>query len=248
MKVIRPWDNKKLIVIEGSDGCGKQTQSQMLVDALNQSMGSNFAQLIDFPDYESKTGQLVTAMLSGEFGKDAKSLNPYFTSPMYSLDRFRKMREIEESEDFRWDTHVYVCNRYTISNLIHQGARICDCDELITYWQWLYDFEFNKLELPKPTKTFYLYLPPSIIMDNIKKRHEETGKMVDINETQDYIEMVDENYRSIKGMVDWVKIACSNYSNMEDTMIPKEDIHRFIINILKAEDTDLYAWLFNYNP
>ena len=85
-------------------------------------------------------------------------------------------------------------------------------------------------------------------MNNIKKRHEETGKMVDINETQDYIEMVDEHYRSIKGMVDWVKIACSNYSNMVDTMIPKEDIHRFIINILKAEDTDLYAWLFNYNP
>ena len=76
MRVKRPWDDKKLIVIEGSDGSGKQTQSQMLVDALNQSMGSNFAQLIDFPDYESKTGQLVTAMLSGEFGKDAKSLNP----------------------------------------------------------------------------------------------------------------------------------------------------------------------------
>ena len=87
-----------------------------------------------------------------------------------------------------------------------------------------------------------------MIMYNIKKRHEETDKMIDINETQEYIEMVDRHYQSIKGMIDWVKVNCANYSSMEDAMIPKEDIHRIIINALKAEDADLYAWLFNYNP
>ena len=95
----------KLIVIEGSDGSGKTVQSALLHSYL-QDNGVN-SKILNFPDYESDTGKLVKSMLSGTFGKDPVTLNPYFTSSMYSIDR-KQLWERIKSEKWFDDVDVFV--------------------------------------------------------------------------------------------------------------------------------------------
>ena len=233
-----------LIVIEGSDGSGKTVQTALLADAINRQMGKGFAKILNFPDYDSQTGQLVQSMLTGKYGGDAKDLNPYFTSPMYSIDRYQYFQKLKNENDH---IHIAICNRYTMSNLIHQGARISDTNDFISYWNWLYDFEFNKLGLPKPNTVIYLWLPSSVSVSNINRRNKETNRIIDINETEEYLSLVEENVNRIRGITDWDFIYCTDF-NEETHMLSPMRIHSSIIDLLKRTNLDMKSVLFNYNP
>lgn len=232
-----------LIVVEGSDGSGKTVQTTLLADAINNEMGKGFAKILNFPDYDSKTGQLIQHMLSGGYGSDAKELNPYFTSPMYSLDRYQYLQKLKKEYGH---IHVGICNRYTMSNLIHQGARISDNDEFISYWNWLYDFEFNKLGLPKPNNIVYLWLPAEVSLMNIRKRNKETNRIIDINETEEYLSLVEKNVNRIHRCTDWGIIHCLG-PDEETRMLSPISIHNKIIQYLKNVNINMKSYLFNYN-
>ena len=62
----------KIIVIEGLDGCGKQTQSEKLY---NRLVNENYnVKKIAYPRYENPSSSLVKLYLSGEFGKNANEV------------------------------------------------------------------------------------------------------------------------------------------------------------------------------
>ena len=63
----------KLIIIEGLDGCGKSTQTQLLEEYFEKN--SITFKKIKLPDYDSKSRTLVKMYLAGEFGKDAADVN-----------------------------------------------------------------------------------------------------------------------------------------------------------------------------
>lgn len=217
----------KLIVIEGSDGSGKMVQTALLQSYLSDTVGVK-SKILSFPDYQSDTGKLIKSMLSGTFGKDAESLNPYFTSAMYSIDRKQKWEEVKKEKDFD-ETDIFICNRYMQSNLIHQGARIIDPKELDSFYWWLKDFEYDRLELPKPDLIVYLYLPYEICLRNIERRSKEEGRMIDINESESYMKKVQLNLdRMIREEMisDWEFINCANEDNsgMRSIMDIKSDV------------------------
>ena len=234
----------ELIVIEGSDGSGKATQAQLLLERIRNSEVSKmildenrFARILDFPDYNSKTGELITHMLMGGYGNDAKNLNPYFTSPMYGLDRFQYLQKLYSDCNH---ISIGICNRYTDSNLIHQGARIKNNDGLISYWAWLCDFEYNRLKLPFPDHTIFLYVPAYVSLENIRRRSKEDNREMDINETEEYLTIVDRHISRISSMTDWHIINC--YDESAGKMRPIEDIHNEIVRYLK-ENSDCLRFL-----
>ena len=220
----------RLVVIEGSDGSGKTVQSALLCDYLKRR---NYdVHLLDFPDYESKTGELVKAMLRGEFGDDAAKLNPYFTSPMYGIDRFQKLKKVFEENKFE-PMDIGICNRYTMSNLIHQGARIRRMSDFKKYYEWLANFEFECLGLPEPICTIYLELPFEVSRANIIKRSEHEGTEIDINETEEYLSIVSKNVERIKMSgfgSNWHFINC--YDQANGIMRPVNDIHDEIVDVV----------------
>lgn len=230
----------KLIVIEGSDGSGKTTQANLLKERFDKIMGQDYSTILDFPDYKSKTGELITHMLTGGYGNDTKNLNPYFTSPMYSLDRFQYLQRINSGYDH---INVGICNRYTDSNLIHQGARIDNLNELIQYWNWLYDFEFNKLKLRKPDITIFLYVPAHVSLANIEHRaSQDKDRIIDINETKEYLYLVERHIHRIKSLTNWHMINCFDMDRGE--MRSAQDIHDEIIRYLRNDSKDsLMKWL-----
>ena len=74
-----------LVVLEGLDGSGKQTQVSLLIDRLKDE-GYNVYHL-GYPDYDSKSSALVKMYLQGEIVDDAEKIGPYLASIFYTADR-----------------------------------------------------------------------------------------------------------------------------------------------------------------
>ncbi len=184
---------KRFIVIEGSDGAGKSTQADLLVKLLQEK--GYTAKLLEFPNYNSPTGVLIKKMLHGAYGDDASSINPYFTSPMYSMDRYAYFQSLERTDDTEYDFGI--CSRYTLSNMIHQGAKLVSNEEKSEYWAWLHNYEYDILGIPKPTLCVYLHIPFEVCRANIEKRNAEEGKVIDIHENLAYLEMVENHVKDI---------------------------------------------------
>ena len=112
----------KLIIIEGTDGSGKQTQTELLYKKLCKLKGKEKIKKISFPNYDSKASEPVKMYLAGEFGKKAQSVNAYAASVLYSVDRFASYKM--EWENFYNSGGIVISDRYTISNMIHQVPKI----------------------------------------------------------------------------------------------------------------------------
>ena len=82
----------KLIVIEGTDCSGKETQSNLLVDFLNNEglKTKKFA----FPNYNSPTGKIIAGPYLGKegyypplFDEGASNVDPYCATLLFAMDR-----------------------------------------------------------------------------------------------------------------------------------------------------------------
>lgn len=143
----------KLIIIEGTDGSGKQTQSNLLYDNLKKYHN---VKKISFPNYESNASYPVKMYLAGEFGKN-DDINVYASSVFFGVDRYASFKK--DWESFYNSGGVVISDRYTISNVIHQGNRIHDEKEFKYYNSWLTDLEWNKFGLPVPDLIIFLDMP-----------------------------------------------------------------------------------------
>lgn len=169
----------KLVVIDGTDGSGKGTQTELLLKYLDENKIKN--KYIDFPRYyTSFHGQMVGRYLSGEFGS-LESSSPYLTSLFYAMDRLTARDEIV---DWLEEGNTVIANRYTTSSMAFQTARI-DKEKREEFLQWLYDMEYKEHKLPKEDLVIFLYVPVEIsqkLIEQKAKRDYTKGQKKDINE------------------------------------------------------------------
>lgn len=208
----------KLIVIEGTDGSGKATQTELLYQALLKD-GAHVCKT-SFPNYDSPSSALVKMYLGGEFGNRPEDVNAYAASIFYAVDRYASYKTSP------WGTFynnggIVLSDRYTISNAIHQGGKL-PAGEKEAYLGWLYEFEYQKIGIPKPDLVFFLDMPTDIAAKLRKNREAATNTKADIHE-QDlaYLAQCRENARNIAAASGWVTISCA--ANNEVRSI--EDIH-----------------------
>lgn len=198
----------KLIVIEGSDSSGKKTQSKLLVKKLKKHGFKT--DLIEFPNYNSKTGRKITAYLKGEFGSLAE-VNPYFASELYAEDRLALRDKIMQSLK---QGKIVVLDRYVLSNKAHQSVKIGSSNERESFFQWIDELEYKKNKLPKEDILLYLYVPVDISIEWNKKR-KKTGHLKekeDIHESNvQYLKDVEKQYLDLIGKnKDYIQIDCFN--------------------------------------
>ncbi len=195
----------KLIVIEGLDGSGKTTQTQLLSDELT-SQGRSVLTL-SFPRYDTTSGKLVKEYLNGDFGNDAMATNAYAVSGLYAIDRY--VSYVKEWKDFYSETNsVVLTTRYTTANAIHQLAKL-PREEWDGFLSWLYDLEYRKFGIPEPDMVIFLEMKPEISFELIKKRSEESGLTPDIHEKD--IELIKRFYRAgvySAEKLGWERIVC----------------------------------------
>jgi dTMP kinase len=146
----------KLIVIDGTDGSGKATQTRLLVERLRASGVP--VEIISFPSYETPTGRIVRRYLDGEFGT-AQEVGAKLASILYAEDRYAAKSLIE-----RWlsDGRIVIADRYVSSNMGHQGSLIHDPTERRIFLKWNDQLEYGTFELPRPDLSLILHLSAEI--------------------------------------------------------------------------------------
>lgn len=166
----------RLIVIEGLDGSGKATQATRITDALRNRGEAVTA--ISFPDYASRSSTLVRMYLAGEIG-DVGEVNAYAASSFYAADRY--ISYVTNWKKQYLAGHTIVADRYTTSNAVHQMAKLPK-SEWDSFLDWLYQNEFERMELPRPDVVVYLDMHPAASRKLLHKRYGGDVAKQDIHE------------------------------------------------------------------
>ena len=168
----------KFIVIDGLDGSGKGTQSELLKSRLERA--GYKVRLLSFPMYESESSSLVRMYLGGKLGAHPEDTNAYAASSFFAADRYVSYRtdwqkDIEEPET------IVIANRFTTANAVHQLSKMPE-EKWESFLDWLWDYEYGKLGVPKPDLVLYLEMTPEISMELVSRRSSEIGQAKDIHE------------------------------------------------------------------
>lgn len=217
----------KIIVIEGTDCSGKETQSKLLETKLKE-MGKKVARF-GFPMYDTPTGKIVGGAYLGKpeigdsyFTEGAVNVDPHVICLYYAADRKYNMAKIQK---YLEDDYYVILDRYTTSNLAHQGSKIHDKDERFNMYQWIDKLEYWLLGLPKPDKTIFLHMPYEQSLE-LKKNRE----FLDEHEkSPEHLKQAEEAYIELSELYNWDRIECVK----GNTIRTVEDINEEIVNIIK---------------
>lgn len=166
------------IVLEGLDGCGKTTQTELVCQRLEADRVDY--KKIKLPDYDSDSSILVRKYLNGDFGKNANDVNAYATSVLYAADRFASYTENWKA-DYLAGKLIFA-DRYTPANAIYQMTKLKK-DEWDEYLAWLFDFEYNKIGIPEPDKVIFLDMPVEVSQKLMTQRYEGDENKKDVHES-----------------------------------------------------------------
>lgn len=221
----------KIIVIEGLDGCGKQTQSEKLYQRLKEE---NYQVMkIAYPRYENPSSSLVKMYLSGEFGKDPGQISPYIASTFYAVDRYASYKQ--DYEEFYKNGGILILDRYVTANMVHQAGKIDDIEERDKFLKWLWDFEFNLFGIPVPDKVFFLNIPPEVSQKLMAERENKFSheKEKDIHESnKEYLNKMYDSACYLIEKFNWDEINCTKEGNLRTIEDIHEEIYRKAVEVL----------------
>lgn len=203
----------QIIVIDGCDGSGKQTQSEKLEQKL-VSLGKKVRR-ISFPLYNTLTGSLVKKYLGGEFG-DINSLPVMVVSNFYAQDRAVSFFS-DWKKDYDDPDTVVILDRYITSNVIHQATKISDFACRLDVVYNIFKLENDILGLPKPDKVIFLDVPPEISCSiNLDSRdNNKHGSAVDLHENYIFQKQSYDRVKEVLPYYNWVKLECFENGNMK---------------------------------
>ncbi len=218
----------KLIVIEGTECSGKETQSKMLAKVLKEKGYPvvHFA----FPMYDTPTGKIVGGSYLGKkeispsfFEEDPSEVDPYIACLYYAADRKYNFNKIEK---YLKKDYFVILDRYISSNMAHQGAKILDKEERFHMYQWIDKLEYWLLQLPKPDQTFFLHLP----YEYSKELKQKENKI----ENKEYLKNSEEAYIELSELYNWNRIECIKENKIKTIeQINQEIFERLDLNISK---------------
>lgn len=196
----------KLLVLDGLDGCGKSTQAERLTQRLEEVFPGR-VHLISYPDYDSPSSALVKMYLGGDFSAHPEGVNAYAASTFYAVDRYAGY--VRQWGEWYRQGHFIVAARYTTSNAIHQMGKLPQ-GEWKEFLDWLEDFEYEKLALPKPDLVCYLQMDRKVSEQLLDARYQGDASRRDIHERdRAYLEQCRISAEYAAEYWHWNRIACS---------------------------------------
>ena len=229
----------KLIVIEGTDCSGKETQTKMLTKRLEKE---NIACVrLCFPNYDSPTGKIVGGpylgkdyICDGWFPEGATNVDPKVSSLYYAADRKYNVKNIEELIDKGINV---ILDRYVYSNLAHQGGKLKDKEDRIKMYNWLDKLEFDLLELPQADIKIFLHMPYEVSCE-LKKNRDEKPDQHELS--KEHLIMAEEAYKEIADIYSFKTIECS-YNNLPRTIEEiSDELYNHVLEKLISKDKKFY--------
>lgn len=213
------------IVIDGSDGTGKKTQHQLLLDRLTTEGIDN--ESVDFPRYGEPSAYFVEQYLGGAYGA-ADEVSAEKSSVFYALDRFAASKGITAALQAG---KIVVANRFTLSNMGHQGAKLAGIADREKLYEWIDTFEHETLGVPRPNMNIILTIPHSVAQANIDRRSVSDNRAKDIHEANDdFMRRSIDVYYELSELSDNCREVKCEAS--ETTMKSPAEIHETIWNIV----------------
>lgn len=199
-------NNSRLVVIEGLDGSGKSTQFEIIDSIFAQNNIPHKS--ISFPDYNNPSSSLVKMYLGGEFSQNAEDINAYAASSFYAVDRYASFKLFWEDAYNNGD--IILASRYVTSNAIYQMVK-CKKNEWDSYLDWLYEYEYEKLGLPKPDLVIFLDMPVEVSQRLMTSRYDGDESKKDIHEVNvDFLKNCREAALYAADKQNWKIINCSD--------------------------------------
>lgn len=216
------------LVIEGTDGSGKGTQVELLHERLEHE-GYDVAKF-DFPRYDKESSYFVREYLNGRYGS-AEEVGPYTGSLFYALDRYEAAPEIREALAAG---KIVIANRFTGSNMAHQGTKFDSPEQRRGYFIWLDQMEFEMFKIPRPNMSLVLRVPAEIAQKLVDKKDKRsyTDKKRDIHEADiNHMKRSVEVYDNLCQLFpkDFKQIDCVRDGQIMDKMT----IHNYIYTALE---------------
>ena len=222
----------KLIVIEGTDCSGKETQSNLLIEKLKND-GIRIEKF-SFPNYNSPTGKIIggpylgkSYICEGWFPEGAPNVDPRVSALYYAADRLYNIDKI----NFLLDNGVNVIlDRYVYSNMAHQGGKLDNADDRHAMYDWLDNLEFNLLSLPKPDISVFLHMPFELSL-TLKKNREED---LDQNEKdKNHLINAENAFIELAKKYNFYTIECNEGDRIKTIPEINEDLYGYVSGIIK---------------
>ncbi len=215
----------KIIVIEGTDCSGKETQSILLEEKLKEA-GYSCARY-SFPVYESPSGKIVGGAYLGKeeisksyFTEGAVNVDARVASLYYAADRLYNIdKMIDENLDF------IILDRYVSSNMAHQGSKLENPRERLALYRWLEKLEYDLLKLPQADITFFLHMPYEKAAE-LKKNRDTSDEH---ERSEKHLRQAESAYLELAELYDWSSIKCV----VNDEIRTKEDIAEEVFSLIK---------------
>lgn len=217
----------KLIVIEGTDASGKETQSKRLYERLKKEDIPIFE--MQFPRYDTPTGKIIAGPYLGKkeysesyFEEGASRVNPKVASLYFAADRLYNISDVTR----RLDKGINVIlDRYVISNMAHQAGKIKDIDERNEMIEFLDKLEFGLLEMPKPDLVVFLHMPLKYSNELKAIRNEP----LDGHETNNsYLKRAEETYLYLAKKYNFVTIECVENKQIKTVDKISDEIYKIV--------------------
>lgn len=198
----------KLIVIEGTDCSGKQTQTQKLLENLTKQ--GHKVKAFGFPRYDTPTGKIIGGPYLGKpdigqgfFAEGAPNVPAKVASLYFAADRLYNIEQIKQSLQ---DGYHVLLDRYVESNMAFQGGKLFDKTQRFAMYDFLEKLEYELLELPVPDVRVFLYMPYEAACQLKKNRPE----VPDQHEQDEHILRNAENaYKEIAQRYNFITIPCT---------------------------------------
>lgn len=214
-----------LIVVEGTDCSGKETQSNLLTHALNKH--NIKTKKFCFPNYTSATGKIIAGPYLGKegyspalFEEGAPNVDPMVCSLYYAADRKYNIKQITNELE---KGVCVVVDRYTESNLAHQGCKFSDKQKQQEFFDFVDNLEYNLLNLPRPDIVLFLYMP-TYASKILKQNRQEKPDQHEIDET--HLLHAEQTYLTLAKNRNYVQINCTTENKEIKTI---EQIHQEVV-------------------
>lgn len=221
----------KLIVIDGVDASGKETQTKLLFERLSKA--GKKIKTVSFPAYDNPSSTLVRMYLSGDFGKNPDDVNAYAASSFFAADRYATYKT-DWGKDYDNGT-IILADRYVSSNMIHQASKLKSEKEKSEFMAWLDDLEYNRYGLPRPDITLFLDMP----VECGQKLMRERANKIDGSNSKDIHEnnsnYLNESYNTAVRAAEkygWRRVSCINENGIRTVDDINDEIFAAVSEIL----------------
>ena len=224
----------RIIVIEGTDCSGKETQTSLLLHYLKRN--GRKVERFCFPMYESPTGKIIGGDLLGKsyigeciFKEGPVDVDPKVAALYYAADRRYNIKMINDYLNAGYDI---ILDRYVESNMAHQGAKIFDKEKRLELYNWLEKLEYDLLELPRPDLTIFLYMPASKVAELKAIRSESEDEA---EKKQEHIKNAENTYKELSLIYNFITINCTEENKIRNIEDINKEICQLVDNYMDGE-------------